>query len=719
MLFHTRARTPTVLQMESVECGAAALAMILGYHGAFIALEILREACGVSRDGSKANNILDVAKAYGLDANGLKIEDITEIDKTDLPAILFWNFNHFVVLEGFSANKFFLNDPACGPRTVTKKEFDESFTGIMLTFKKTHRFKKAGTPPSIFKEIASRIKNIKQSLFFIVLTGVALVVPGLVVPSFLRIFIDNILVNQQSDWFLPLIWGMAITLILQGFLNILQSHYLVKLETKIATIHTARFLWHIFRLPVSFFSQRFGGEISARITLNDKVANMLSGQLAKSVINLMMILFFIGVMFCYNVLLTGICLITVLGNLWALRLLSIKRKNQSLRQSQERSKLIGASLSGIQNIETIKATGSEFDFFSKWTGYHAKLQNATHDLSGLTLLMSSLYPLLNALTTIAILTIGGFFVMSGQMSMGMLMAFQSLMMSLIKPANDLINLGDGIQQLDSEMKRLDDVFLNPPDPHIPNTFVPTQLRQKTVKLNGHVQIRDLTFGYCKLDPPLIKNFSLDLPPGKRVAFVGSSGSGKSTLSKLISGLFHSWSGEILFDGHPSYNWDRLVLTNTIAMVDQDIVLFKGSIRDNLTLWDITIEEPDIIRAAKDACIHDDIAMRPQGYDSMVEEGGVNFSGGQIQRLEIARALIKNPNIIILDEATSSMDALTEKEIDNNLRRRGCTCIIIAHRLSTIRDCDEIIVLDKGSVVERGNHHELIEKKGHYRGLIEA
>lgn len=716
-----RYKVPTVLQMEAVECGAASLAMILGYYGKYLPLEELRIACGVSRDGSKASNILKAAKRYGLVAKGFKKEP-NDLKQIEGPVIVHWNFNHFLVLEGFKNNKVYLNDPASGPRIVTEEEFDQSFTGVVLTFQKGEDFTPSAGKPSIYSALRKRLKGSEVALAFIILLGAAMVIPGLVIPVFSKIFIDDILLANRDNWLRPLLIGMGITAILRGTMTWIQQYYLLKLDTKISLSTSGQFLWHLLRLPAEFFTQRQSGDISSRMQSNNNVASLLSGQLATTAIDFVMIVFYFILMTRYNIVLALVGVFAAFINVLYLKYVASKRIDQNRKLLQDRGKLQANAMSGLQVIETLKATGSEGDFFAKWSGYQAKALNNEQKMGVSTQFLSAIPVFLTSLTNAAVLVAGGFFVMYGQMTIGMLVAFQSLMTSFMTPVNNMVSLGSKLQELEGDMNRLDDVLKYPADDIVsgePDDSGEVEYLKQQEKLAGYIDIRDLSFGYSILEPPLIQNFSLSVKPGSRVALIGGSGSGKSTIAKLISGVYKPWLGEVLFDGIARERLPKSVITNSLSVVDQDINMFSGTIRNNLTLWNNTVSEFEVIRAAKDACIHDDITAKSGGYDHRLDEGGSNFSGGQRQRLEIARAFVPNPTILILDEATSALDPLTEKYIDESIRRRGCTCIIVAHRLSTIRDCDEIVVLDKGRIIERGTHDELIRAEGHYADLINA
>jgi NHLM bacteriocin system ABC transporter peptidase/ATP-binding protein len=713
-----RVKCPTVLQMEAVECGAAALSIILSQLGRWVPLEELRQECGVSRDGSKASNVLKAARKYGLNAKGFKYETLEKLYELQLPVILFWNFNHFLVLEGFDGkDKVYLNDPAQGPREVSLDELDSGYSGVVMTFEPGPEFKTGGEPPNMVPALRRRLEGSEIALIFAVLAGLMLVIPGLVIPTFTRLFIDEYLVGGQ-DWIVkPLMLAMFVTVVIQGILTWLQRYYLLRLEAKLALASSSKFFSHILRLPVAYFGQRYAGEIGSRVAINDKVSQIISGRLATTAIDSVLTVFYAMLMFMYDVQLTIVVILLSTLNVGAIRLAGRMRRDTSRRLGADKGKLMGTAMNGVKMIETLKATGSENEFFGRWAGYYAKSQNNEQLLGVLAQVSQAVPPFVQTASTAAVLVLGGLKVMDGEMTVGLLVAYQTLLGNFMRPLTSFVTFGSTLQELTSDMNRLDDVLRYPEDKQYSQDKSTLGFDQRTVKLSGKIELRDVSFGYSPLEKPLIEGFNLTIEPGRRVALVGGSGSGKSTVAKVISGLYEPWSGEILFDGVPRPRVPRELLVNSIGVVDQEVFLFDGSVAENVSMWDSTIPMARIESACKDADIASVVEAREGGYKGKVQEGGGNFSGGQCQRLEISRALVGEPTIMILDEATSALDPKTEMVVDDSMRRRGCTCIIIAHRLSTIRDCDEIVVMERGKIVQRGTHDDMKDVPGLYRHLI--
>lgn len=712
-------KVPTVLQMEGVECGAAALSIILGYYGRFVPLEKLRIACGVSRDGLKATNILKAAREYGLEAKGYA-KSIEKLMQLEMPAIIFWNFNHFLVIEGFTKNKVYLSDPAQGRYNVSHQEFDDAFTGVVMTFKPGENFEKGNEKKGLLNSLISRVKNSKLSITYIILASLFLVIPGLVIPSFTKIFIDKYLVNGISEFIMPLLLAMGGILLINSILVYLQQYYLLRLETKLALTTSSKFLWHVFHLPIAFFTQRYSSEVGNRVSLNDKVARLLSGDLANTALNVIVVIFYALLMFSYDVVLTVIGIAMAALNIVALQFISKARKDANRNFMNENGKLLGTTTSGISMIETLKASGRENDFFTTWTGYLAKVMNSQQELGWLTTRLNVIPQLLMSLITATILGVGAMRVMDGQMTLGMLVAFLYLMNNFMGPVNQLVRVGSLLQETEGDMGKIDDVLNYEIASEFQGKDSKNNIAEENLqKLTGYFEMKNITFGYNTTMPALIEDFSLSLKPGSRVALVGGSGSGKSTIARLASGLYNPWKGEVRFDNKLRKDIPRHIITESVAVIDQEVLMFKGSIQENIGFWDAKIPKKHIIQSAKDAAIHDVVSARTNAYDSEVLEGGANFSGGQRQRLEIARALALNPTILIMDEATSALDPKSEKIVMDNIKKRGCTCLIVAHRLSTIMDCDEIIVMEFGKIVERGTHQELMSKDSTYAQLIDS
>ena len=709
------AKVPVVMQMEALVCGAASLAMILAYYDKWIPLEQVRSDCGVSRDGSNAANVLRAARSYGMIAKGYRYEPEELKKYGKFPCIVHWNFNHFVVLNGFKKDKAVLNDPAKGNYTVSMKVFDESFTGICLMFEPGDNFEPSGKPKSMMSFARERMKGSAVAVAFVILTSIISNLIGIINPAFSRIFLDRLLTGVNPEWFMPFIMALALIGIIQLVVSWISAVYSLKINGKMDAVGNTTFMWKVLRMPMEFFSQRMAGDICQRQSSNSNIAKTLVSTFAPLLLNTIMMIFYLVVMLRYSLVLTLIGLISIVVNFFVSRIISAKRVNITRVQMRDAGKLAGTTVAGIEMIETIKAAGAENGFFEKWAGYQASVNTAQVKYARLNQYLGLIPSAVSGITNIAVLMLGVYLVIQGEFTIGMVMAFQGFLSSFQAPAMTLISAGQTMQEMRTEMERIEDVMKYPTD--VEYAEDEKDDGREYSKLSGNIELKNITFGYSKLAKPLISDFNLTLKPGQRIALVGGSGSGKSTIAKLISGLYKPWSGEILFDGKPMSEIDREVFTGSLAVVDQDIILFEDTIANNIKMWDKSIEDFEMIMAARDAQIHEDIMQRENGYQYKITEGGKDFSGGQRQRLEIARVLAQDPTIVILDEATSALDAKTEYEVVKAIKDRGITCIVVAHRLSTIRDCDEIIVLDYGEVKERGTHEELMKQGGLYTKLV--
>ena len=713
------AKVPVIMQMEALECGAACLTMVLAYYEKWVPLEKVRVDCGVSRDGSNAGNVLKAARYYGLEADGYKLEVQTLMEHATFPCIIHWNFNHFVVLDGFRGKKAILNDPARGRVEVTMEEFDESFTGICLLFSPGENFVPEGKPKSVLAFAAKRLKGAEAAIVFVVLTTIISSLFGVISPGFYQVFMDRLLTGRNPNWVYPFLVLLSVFTALQIFVSWINVVYSMRINGKLAIVGNSSFMWKILRLPMEFFSQRMAGDIQSRQNSNTEVAANLVNTFAPLALNTAMMFFYLLIMIRMSIPMTIVGLISVLINALFSRYISEKRINVARVQVRDSGKLTGTTIAGIEMIESIKASGSETGFFGRWAGYQASVNAQDVKFSEMNEYLGLLPQIVSTVTDILVLCMGIALAMRGQFTPGMISQFGIYMKQFLAPADQLIATGQTIQELRTEMERIEDVMEYRTDELADNEVSPDTADASFAKLSGRVEMRDVTFGYSPLGRPLIQNFSMSLEPGKSIAFVGASGSGKSTLAKLLSGLYQPWSGAILFDGKPIIDIDKSVFRGSLAVVDQDITLFEDTIANNIKMWDTTIENYEMILAARDAQIHDKILEREGGYEYKIRENGSDFSGGERQRLEIARVLAQDPTIVIMDEATSALDARTEYNVVKSIRDRGVTTIVIAHRLSTIRDCDEIIVMDHGLVAERGTHEELYALGGMYTDLVSS
>ena len=709
------AKVPVVMQMEALECGAACLTMVMAYYGKWVPLEQVRLDCGVSRDGSSAKNILLAARNYGFAVQGYRCEPETLREQIAFPCIIHWNFNHFVVLDGFRGKHALLNDPARGEVKVSLEEFDRAFTGVCLELTPGPDFAPGGKRKSTAAFARRRLTGAGGAVAFVALSTAIGSLFGILNPVFSRFFLDRLLTGENRELLTPFLVLLLVLGCAQIAAAWVQAVYSMKINGKLAIVGSSTYMWKVLSLPMAFFSQRMAGDLLQRKETNAAIAGTLVNTFGPLVLNTAMMVFYLAVMLRYSVPLTVVGLVTILINLLVSRLISRKRVNLTRVQMRDGGKLAAATVPGTQMVETIKSSGAEAGFFRKWAGYQAAVNTAAVRFARLNQYLGLVPVLVSALANAVVLILGVWLAMEGSFTLGMILSFQGFLSAFLAPAMTLVSAGQTIQEMRTEMERVEDVMAYPADQRLSDE--PLSGDTDYSKLKGNVELKHVTFGYSPLAEPLIRDFSMSMKTGSRVAFVGASGCGKSTLSKLISGLYKPWSGEILFDGRPLEEIDRSVFTGSVAVVDQDIVLFEDTIANNIKMWDESIEDFEMILAARDAQIYDDIMAREGGFYGRLTEGGRDLSGGQRQRLEIARVLAQDPSVIIMDEATSALDAKTEYELVRAVKDRGITCIVIAHRLSTIRDCDEIIVLDKGNVVERGTHDELYARGGVYAGLI--
>ncbi|QES52146.1 NHLP family bacteriocin export ABC transporter peptidase/permease/ATPase subunit [Streptomyces venezuelae] len=709
-------RTPTVLQMEAVECGAAALAMVLGHYARFVPLEELRIACGVSRDGSRASNLLKAARGYGLQAKGMQM-DLAALAEVPAPAILFWEFNHYVVYEGmgrrFGRRGVYVNDPGKGRRFVPMDEFDTAFTGIVLTFEPGAGFRRSGRKPGVLGAVPGRLRGTSGTMAVAVVSSLLLVAVGATVPALSRTYIDMFLIGEQTSLLGVLFASMATALVLTATLTWLQQANLLRGRIVSSTLGSARFLRHLLRLPVSFYAQRNPADLVQRLRSNDAVAETLARDLTAAGVDAVVVLLYAVLLWTYDPQLTLVGVAVALLNVVAMRIAIRVRATGTRKLRAESARLTNTSYSGLTLIETMKATGGENGFFRRWAGQHAVTLDVQQRLGVPSAWLAVVAPTLAAFNSALILMIGGLRAVEGHLSVGLLVAFQALVTSFTAPISRLNGVAGRIQDFAADIARLKDVENFPVDP----VHARREPAAGTRRLTGHLELDGITFGYSPLDAPLLRDFSLTVGPGQQVALVGGSGSGKSTVSRLIAGLYTPWEGAIRIDGMRLADIPRGALAASVSFVDQDVFLFEGTVRDNVALWDPSVPDEAVLAALEDAAVLDVVAGRPGGIHSRVEQDGRNFSGGQRQRLEIARALVRNPGVLVLDEVTSALDAVTERLVIDNLRRRGCACVVIAHRLSTVRDSDEILVLDRGTVVERGPHEYLVAAGGRYAQLV--
>ena len=699
-------KVPVVVQMETVECGAACLSMILAYYGKWLSLEQLRTDCGVSRDGSNARCIVQAARRHGLDAHGYRA-DISHLEHM-APAIIHWNYNHFVVFKGFDGGLAYINDPGIGSIAVSMEDFNRSYTGVAITASPTDQFKPQGHQTSILHYVRENIRGVSDAFIFTLIMGILTAFAGMLYPLFSQVFMDDIITGKNEEWTVPFFVGMGALVVFHFLLAFLDNVYGRRFSGSMSLKGNTRFLWHALNLPMEFFAQRYVGDIVQRQSLNETITTTLVRILAPYAINILLLIVYVVVMARYSFLLTLMGLMSVALNIYVVRKESELRNNLSRAMEQTEGKFYGITMSCVDNIESIKAAGAERKFFEFWAGYFARRNNQEVAFEARSFSPYVFGHVANAL----VLILGAALILYGDFSIGMLMAFQGFMAEFMRPAMGLMQGSTTVIELRSQMERIDDVIAYPTE-----KWSDDANEAHGAKMGGMFEMKNVTFGYSPTSEPLIKDFSMKLEPGKSVALVGTSGCGKSTIAKLVAGLYEPWSGDILFDGRKRCEISHEEYVNSVAVIDQNVVLFDDTISENLKMWDHSIEDFTMTMACIDSGIRNDIISRPRGFNTKLVKGGGNFSGGQRQRMEIATALAREPILLVMDEATSALDTVTEREVMQNIRQCGASLIVIAHRLSTVRDCDEIIVMDHGQIAERGTHDELMSRDGIYKKLM--
>ncbi len=707
------ASVPVIMQMENMECGSACLAMILAYYGKWIPLSKLRERCGISRDGVKMSTIAKTARSLGLKAQGYRYEPEEFFKNATFPCVVHWRFKHFIVIKGWRGRYVYINDPAGGALKITMEEFDECFTGVCVCFEPDEGFTPSGSQRSILSYIGSTLKNSKQAFVFVAVATVVTTLSAAIVPAVSRVFVDRILSDRSPEWLLPILILLGVLCGVQIVVGCVQSVYQMKLFGMLGVRGGSRYMWHLFHMPARFFFQRHPGDLQQNEEATRMIAETFIMRVVPILINTVMMVYYIVVMFRYSWILSAIGLTFVFINLLLSRYIANRRINIMRVIKRDMARMMSTSMAGVSMLETIKASGAENNFFGRWSGYQANMSNQLMKYEKVSQVLGSIPGTLIRISSVLILCLGVYFIFRGYFTVGMVMAFQSYLTAFMAPAQQVIDSGQMIQEMRTDMERIEDIMEYPEQ----KTFAEDDVTGEFRKLKGSIEIDHVTFGYNESAEPLIRDFSLKVEPGSSVAVVGSSGCGKSTILSLISGLYQPWEGTVTFDGRRMEEIPKSVFRGSVAVIDQKIILFHDTIANNIRMWDRSIEDFEIVLAARDAQIHDEILKRKNGYEHVLSEGGSDFSGGERQRLEIARALATDPSVIIMDEATSALDAATENRVVKAVKDRGITCFIVAHRLSTIRDCDKIIVLDRGRVVETGDHEELMKLKGMYHSLV--
>ena len=712
------ARVPSILQMEAVECGAASLAMVLAYYGSWIPLARLRMECGVTRDGSNAGQLAKVARTYGLKAKGRRLEIESLREEAGRPLILFWGFGHFVVFEGMRGDGYQINDPAGGRRVVEEEEFSKSFTGIAIQFDLESDFEPTGSPPSLLRGVKAWMQGNRTAAVFALLCGLFLAIPGAIIPGFTGAFIDRVVEGGDSSSATWLITGMILLLAITIGVMLIQGYALNRLVLRMFLMQSTRLATHLLGLPMRFYQQRSPGDLVQRLTSNQMIASQLGNQIMLQLVSIGTVLIYAMVLIFMNPLIGGCAVLAAFTLVVTVRITNARVLDRTTALQREVGRQYGALMGILRSIPEIKATSRETEAFGQWSGYQAKGVNAQQSASRINAWLDAGPIFVSGVVIYGlVLTLGGWEVMAGRLTIGDLIAIQLLTGLLLAPINQLVLLARTLQTTQAEMNRVLDVL----EYRVDETDASSESVETgksvetgeapdppTSRLGGRVDVRDLRFGFDPNKPAFIDGLSLSLEPGAMLALVGPAGSGKTVLADLILGLEKPWDGAVEFDGRSRTRIAEAVLVDSVTGVSGVITAFAGTLRENVTMWDPTLTDADVLSALRDAdCL--ELLDRPGGLGSRIEEGGRNLSGGQRQRLEIARCLSRRPGVIVLDGATSALDGATEERLLDRLRLRGCTVLLITSRRSSLESVDEVAVIDQGSILDRGSYEDLLSR----------
>ncbi len=715
MLGRVIRRIPVVRQLAATDCGAACLAMVLGYNGKEVPLDELRRALGIGRDGATATALLNAGRSHGLRGRGVRVE-MEGLPYLPQGAILYWEFRHFVVFERYTSKYVVVIDPGAGRRKIPIEKFRRAFTGVALVFERTEAFTPSDdtAPRSKTKRIAGLMGLIlerRDLVFRLMSTSVLVQVLSLAMPLLTGVLIDRVVPHKDYSLLLIITLGFCAFQIFNAIAGFVRAHLLIHLRTQIEVSFTLRFLDHLIDLPYAFFQQHTSGDLMVRLGSNNVVRDMLTSTVLSAFLDGAMATFYLGLLLLANVTLTVLVILLAGARMMLLAVVRWRQKQflAETLENQARSQTYQVEM--LSGMETLKAMGLEHRAAEHWSNVFVDGLNISIRRGRLDAIFSMLLGLMGTVSTLALMFYGTYLVLQGTFTLGTMMAFSALAGGFLSPLNSLLSSALQLQMVEVYLERLNDVMDAAPeqDPNTASVVGP---------LVGAIALEKVSFRYGgPQDRLVVDDVTVEVQPGAKVALVGRTGSGKSTLARLMAGLYDPTTGRILFDGNDLKNLDRSSVRSQLGIVTQETQLFGGSIRRNIALSDPQMGLERIVKAAKLACIHDDIIAMPMSYETPLADRGLSLSGGQRQRLALARALVSNPKLLILDEATSHLDALTEENVNRNLAALRCTRIVIAHRLSTIRDADLILVLENGKVVERGTHNELLDRDGEYAHLL--